>query len=81
MYLPKVSICFLFILGLSLAEEPLKFDSNGKFKLVQFTDIHFADSDSDDAKNQAILRKIIDYELPDIAVVTGDVVSGYKWDG
>jgi predicted MPP superfamily phosphohydrolase len=27
-----------------------------------------------------LIRKIIDWEKPDIAVITGDVISGNKWD-
>lgn len=27
------------------------------------------------------MRKVLELEKPDFAVITGDVVSGYAWDG
>jgi metallophosphoesterase superfamily enzyme len=27
------------------------------------------------------MRKVLELEKPDIAVITGDVISGYAWDG
>ena len=27
------------------------------------------------------MEKVIELEQPDVAIVTGDVVSGYAWDG
>jgi len=27
------------------------------------------------------MKKLIDWESPDIAILTGDMVSGYAWDG
>ncbi len=34
----------------------LKFNQNGKFKMVQFTDIHFGESNEYDLKNQALIK-------------------------
>jgi predicted MPP superfamily phosphohydrolase len=49
--------------------------------MVQFTDIHFGESESNDVLAQNLIRKVIELEKPDLAIVTGDVVSGYAWDG
>ena len=59
----------------------LKFRPDGTFKLVQFTDLHFGESDHKDHKNQELMRKVLELEKPDIVVATGDVISGYAWNG
>jgi hypothetical protein len=52
---------------------PLKFDANGNFKIVQFTDIHEGPN-----KDKAIelMNKILDYEKPNMVVLTGDNIDG-----
>ncbi|KAK8790983.1 hypothetical protein WA158_005614 [Blastocystis sp. Blastoise] len=47
---------------------------------MQVTDVHFADADEKDVQNLALLRKLLDYEQPDMVAITGDLVSGYKWN-
>lgn len=59
----------------------LQFNSSGKFKMVQFTDVHFGETDSDDQKNQKLMGEILDKEKPDLVIITGDLVSGFAWDG
>ena len=49
--------------------------------MVQFTDIHFGEYDENDQKAYELMKSIIEIEKPDIAIVTGDCVSGYAWDG
>lgn len=58
-----------------ISAEPLKF-KDGKFRIMQITDTHFADSDEKDANTSALLNKLLAYEKPDLAIVTGDLVSG-----
>jgi predicted MPP superfamily phosphohydrolase len=48
---------------------------------VQFTDIHFGEGADKDLGSQNVIRKVLETEKPDFAVITGDVVSGYAWDG
>ncbi|AGL01756.1 metallophosphoesterase family protein [Desulfoscipio gibsoniae] len=48
----------------------LKFNSNGKFKIVQFTDIQ-QDKDIDQRTIQ-LMEKVLDEEKPDLVMVTGD---------
>jgi predicted MPP superfamily phosphohydrolase len=48
--------------------------------MVQFTDIHFGEDEPDDLDNMRLIGDILDQEKPDIAIITGDVVSGYAWD-
>ena len=54
----------------------LKF-RDGKFKIVQFTDLHWVESDSYKQKNDStynLMREIIRSERPDLVILTGDVV-------
>ncbi len=48
---------------------------------MQFTDIHFGEGDLGDKQTQWIMLDILEKEKPDVSVITGDVVSGYAWDG
>ena len=48
--------------------------------MVQFTDIHFGEDEPDDLDNMRLISDIIEQEKPDLAIITGDVVSGYAWD-
>ena len=59
----------------------LTVNSKGKFKMVQFTDIHFGESDATDALNQKLITEVLELEDPDFVIISGDVVSGYAWDG
>ncbi|CDW88364.1 metallophosphoesterase [Stylonychia lemnae] len=67
--------------ALANTDKKLKINAQGKFKFVQFTDIHFGESPEQDLGSQNVMRKVLELEKPDFAVVTGDVVSGYMWDG
>jgi predicted MPP superfamily phosphohydrolase len=48
--------------------------------MVQFTDIHFGEDEPDDLDNMRLISDIIEQEKPDLAIITGDIVSGYAWD-
>lgn len=52
---------------------PLKFDTNGKFKIVQFTDMH---EGPECDKTIELMNKIIKYEKPNLVVLTGDIIDG-----
>lgn len=62
-------------------DKKLQFNAQGKFKMVQLTDIHYGEGDATDAENSRLISDIIDQERPDLVIVSGDVVSGYAWDG
>ena len=64
---------FPFIEG---QEKPvLKFNSNSKFKIVQFTDIHFQYDSYRSDSALAMIRTVIEREKPDLAMLTGDIVT------
>jgi Calcineurin-like phosphoesterase len=50
-------------------------------KILQFTDLHYGEGDWQDEKNSNLQKKLIEWEQPDLAVLTGDLVSGYSWPG
>ncbi|MGV8139684.1 MAG: metallophosphoesterase family protein [Mangrovibacterium sp.] len=52
----------------------LKFNSDGKFKIVQFTDIHFQYDSYRSDSALVLMKKVIEREKPDLVVLTGDVV-------
>ena len=59
------------------AQKPeLKFNKDGKFKIVQFTDTHiiYGDSRSDVAMER--MNEVLDAEKPDFVIYTGDLIYG-----
>ena len=76
----RILVAAALVVSLCLGKPQLKFNANGKFKMVQFTDIHFGEDEPDDLDNMRLISDIIEQEKPDLAIITGDVVSGYAWD-
>lgn len=59
---------------------PLKFD-NGRFKIVQFTDLHWHEADFCKKQNDstcALIEEIVRIEKPDLAVLTGDIIVSWN---
>ena len=52
--------CLLCMTALACAQN-LKFNTNGKFKIVQFTDVHY-------------INEVLHAEIPDLVMFTGDVI-------
>ena len=52
----------------------LKFNTNGKFKIAQFTDMHLKHGDPTMARTLETVKMILEAEKPDVAVLTGDIV-------
>jgi len=57
-------------------ENELKFNKNGYFKIVQFTDIHWHNGELPDQKSAALMESIVSAEAPNLIVLTGDILSG-----
>jgi hypothetical protein len=49
--------------------------SKGQFIIAQFTDIHWDDNSDNSQKSAEIINDVLTKEHPDIAVITGDVVT------
>ncbi len=74
-------ILVLLLEGVALAQSPaLKFNASGKFKIVQFTDVHFkyGNPASDIALER--IKEVLDAEAPDFVIFTGDVIYGRPAD-
>ena len=54
-------------------DTPLKFNGDGKFKIVQFNDTQ--DDHLTDRRTIEFMGKVLDQEKPDFALINGDAVS------
>ena len=52
----------------------LKFGDDGKFKIVQFTDLHIRWQDPRSDTAFACIRNVVEAEHPDLIVLTGDII-------
>lgn len=67
------------LISLSVANK-LFFDQNGEFKILQLSDLHYGESHERDTENDAIQRELIKLTTPDFIALTGDALSGHKWE-
>ena len=78
----KLIACVLLLvtvsIGLSLVIESskpvLRFNPDGKFKIVQFTDVHFQVNSYRSDSALALMKKVLRKEKPDLVLLTGDIV-------
>lgn len=72
------------------APEPLKFGTDGKFRILHITDIHDVEPEMDDDENREIpdskdketinvIERLVEKTNPDLVVFGGDNISGY-WE-
>lgn len=54
----------------------LRFRKDGSFKMVQFTDLHIGANDGNEAdkKTFKLISEIVQIEMPDLIVITGDLI-------
>jgi len=79
-------LCLFLIFGSAVAgnKPVLKFDGNGDFKILQFTDTHINIASRSNLKSLDIIKNLIEAEKPNLVVLTGDIVTqdgpqeGYK---
>jgi len=71
-----MTIISLISIGKGNHPDPvLRFNSEGKFKIVQFTDVHFQYDSYRSDSTLVILKTVIKNEKPDLVVLTGDIVT------
>ncbi|KAJ3111845.1 hypothetical protein HDU96_005297 [Phlyctochytrium bullatum] len=62
--------------------EPLRFKPDGKFRIVQFTDLHFGENawedwgPEQDVNSTRVMKSVLEAEKPDFVVFTGDQITG-----
>lgn len=77
----KITLAFSFLVfslfaAYAQAEKPvLKFNAQGTFKIIQFTDIHLQYDSYRSDSVIVMMRNIIAHEKPDLVMLTGDVVG------
>ncbi|MCR5279936.1 MAG: metallophosphoesterase family protein [Lachnospiraceae bacterium] len=54
----------------------MRFTKNGTLKILQLTDIHYVEGNETDRKTANLVKKLIEWERPDLIVLTGDTVYG-----
>jgi predicted MPP superfamily phosphohydrolase len=61
-------------------ETHLRVNSDGTFKIMQLTDLHFGENNDLNAKTATMIKDLVKKEEPDLIAITGDLVSGFYWD-
>lgn len=59
-----------------LYAQSLKFGSDKKFKIVQFTDVHWVSGSEHSVVSEKCMNRVLDEEKPDLVVFSGDFVTG-----
>jgi hypothetical protein len=59
-----------------MESRPLKFNDSGKFRIVQFTDVHYIHGDARSDAAIDCINRVLDEEKPDFVIFTGDVIYG-----
>ncbi|WP_233577233.1 metallophosphoesterase family protein [Parabacteroides sp. TM07-1AC] len=54
--------------------DKLKFNADGKFKIVQFTDVHWVPGNPASEEAAECMNEVLDAEKPDFVIYTGDIV-------
>ncbi|MDF9829635.1 metallophosphoesterase family protein [Parabacteroides sp. PF5-6] len=71
-----VGLFFIFQTTAWAGQPPLQYNTNGKFKIVQFTDVHYIHGDARSAAAIERINEVVDAERPDLVIFTGDVIFG-----
>lgn len=58
-------------------KKKLVFKKDGKFKIVQFTDIHWKPAFKESEEAMVAMNNVLDAEKPDLVIYTGDHVTGH----
>lgn len=76
----QLFILLTLLFGLTQAGEAqkpeLKFNKDGKFKIVQFTDVHYIHGNPKSAISPERINEVLDAEKPDLVIFTGDIIYG-----
>ena len=74
-------VCLLMCIGISpMKSQDLKFGEDKKFKIVQFTDVHWKTDSIASEEAGERMSEVLDAEKPDLVIFTGDVIFGKPAD-
>lgn len=73
----KKTLCLVAILfiNISISAQKLTFSKEGSFKIVQFTDVHYAYGNVKSDTAFLLINRVLDAEKPDLVIFTGDIVT------
>lgn len=69
-----IILLYSLLIVAALQAQPLRFNGDGTFKIVQITDLHFKNGNALSDTSISMLKRLIRDEKPDIAIFTGDIV-------
>lgn len=69
-------ILLLMVVNAVQGAVSLKFNSNGKFKIVQLTDVHYIYNDERSKPAETCINSVLEKEHPDLVILTGDIIFG-----
>ncbi|MDR2948157.1 MAG: metallophosphoesterase family protein [Prevotella sp.] len=69
-----ITLLVLFSVSMNAQKQSLHFNTEGKFKIIQFTDIHYQKENTESAVAIKLINEVLDAEKPDFVVFTGDVI-------
>lgn len=73
----RLFFTIVLLLGaLGISAQTLTFNKEKKFKIVQFTDVHWTPGNDASKEAEERMNEILDCENPDLVVFTGDIVYG-----
>lgn len=67
-------LAFTTIPALNAQERELRFNKDRRFKIVQFTDVHWVYGNDASQEASTLMAEVLDAEKPDLVVLTGDLV-------
>ncbi|HET7293308.1 MAG TPA: metallophosphoesterase family protein [Vicinamibacteria bacterium] len=59
-------------------QHALRVGRDGRFVIVQLTDLHLGTSAASDRRTRGVIEAVLDAETPDLVVVTGDILEGRR---
>ncbi|MDD4661460.1 MAG: metallophosphoesterase family protein [Massilibacteroides sp.] len=72
-----LGFCWVFFCASAqLGSSKITFNREGKFKIVQFTDIHWKPGVKESEEALVCMNNVLDVEKPDFVFFTGDLVTG-----
>ena len=74
----KKLLCIYYLLCIATLAyaQDLRFNANGKFKIVQFTDVHYIFNDSRAEVAIERINEVLNAENPNLVMFTGDIIYG-----
>ena len=71
-----IPVLLLMVAAVVHSATTLKFNQNGKFKIVQLTDVHYIYNDERSKPAENCINAVLEKEKPDLVVLTGDIIFG-----